>query len=81
MCICVHTRTRVCIHTPFLIYNLTWVTHAVNTPVVVNLKLPNAELGRDARDFSGPGPASSSTPSGWPAAFEAKAYEVAKKLR
>lgn len=83
-----HTRmwihTRMCIHTHLLIYNFADSNnlHAVNTPIVVNLKLPNAELGRDAWDsLSGARAGQLQHTSGWPTAFEAKAYEVAKKLR
>lgn len=51
-CAYVCTHAHACAYTHLLIYNFADSNdlHAVNTPVVVNLKLPNAELGRDARD-------------------------------
>lgn len=73
-----------CMHTHLLIYNFANFNdlHAVNTPVVVDLTLPNAELGRDARgSLSGARPSQLQHTDGWPAGFGAKAYEVAKKLR
>lgn len=50
MYIRVHAHTHMCIHTHLLIYNFADFNdlHAVNNPVVVDLTLPNAELGRDA---------------------------------
>ena len=83
MYIRVHAHTHMCIHTHLLIYNFADFNdlHAVNNPVVVDLTLPNAELGRDAWDsLSGARASQLQHTGGWPAAFGAKAYEVAKKL-